>query len=358
MKLNPRQIALREFIAFIIDITIICLPLLILLNISGVIVFLILWIFYIPTAEYIFCQTMGMKLVGTKIYASLELDKISFKVVFRRHIARISIIWGVVAWLFVFFGKPMFSDYVIVHKEYYSNDESPESASISEKITNKFPFTFIILLVGFFLFAYIKNEYVQSTTWFDKELETNIVNQYIKTSNTKKEQWNNGAIKQIFELNTNNEKHGNALVFYVDGKLKEKAIYENGLLKQVESFEKDGLLLHKIICKDETNCTQITYKPNGKIDNEIDIKYLSNKSTPIFNGKWIQYHYDKQYVTRVTNYKDGKENGLSQTFREDGKLWSEVNYIDGKREGKEIIYNRDGSIFGEVFYENDREIKK
>ncbi|MGM0518755.1 MAG: hypothetical protein ACQERD_03810 [Campylobacterota bacterium] len=53
-----------------------------------------------------------------------------------------------------------------------------------------------------------------------------IVNQYIKTSNTQKEQWSNGAVKQIFELDEKNQKEGHALVFYVDGVLLHKFLLD------------------------------------------------------------------------------------------------------------------------------------
>lgn len=106
------------------------------------------------------------------------------------------------------------------------------------------------------------------------------------------------------------------------------------------------------------NCTQTSFHPNGNIDFRVDLKYPTPNANPVYHGKWTQYHYDKWYITRVTTFRDGKEHGLHQTFREDGSLWSEVNYVDGKREGRETIYNPDGSVFGEVFYENDKEVNR
>lgn len=224
--------------------------------------------------------------------------------------------------------------------------------------SNKSSYIFLLFLGLFLLFVFLKDEYKQSQAEFDKDLQTKMLNQYIKTSNTQKEQWSNGAVKQIFELDEKNQKEGHALVFYIDGVLKEKALYEQGILKQLEAFGKDGVLLHEIVCKDSQYCTQTSFHPNGNKDFMVDLKYRTPNANPVYHGKWTQYHYDKGYITSITTFQDGKEHGLNQTFRKDGSLWSEVNYMNGKREGKETVYNPDGSVFGEVFYKNDKEIQK
>lgn len=198
MNLNTKLIALKQFFAFSIDLTIVSLPLLIFLSLDSAFVFWALWAFYIPFCEYKFRQTIGMKIVGTKIYSNIDLEKVSFRVVFRRHIARISMIWGVVGWLFIFFGKPLFKDYVIVYKNYTSNDGTIESAPRVQEISNKVSYAFLILLIIAFIFAYLRDEHRQN------EIEPNTT---------------------------------------------------------IQNKEKSP----KIICKDETHCTQINYTKNGNI---------------------------------------------------------------------------------------------
>lgn len=77
--------------------------------------------------------------------------------------------------------------------------------------SNKPPYIFLLFLGLFLLFVSLKDEYKESQVEFDKDFQSKIVNQYIKTSNTQKEQWSNGAVKQIFELDEKNQKEGHEL---------------------------------------------------------------------------------------------------------------------------------------------------
>jgi len=116
-------IAIKQLFAFCIDIVIVSLVLIIYPSITSFFIFAFLWFFYIPFCEYVFGQTLGMKLVGTKIHAATKPHyPVRLISVFRRHIARISIVWGIIGWLSSFGGQ-FFKDYVIVYEDRCSHDE-------------------------------------------------------------------------------------------------------------------------------------------------------------------------------------------------------------------------------------------
>ncbi len=118
---NSKLIAFKQALAFCIDLGFVSLPLVLAPSVEMFPIFALLWFFYIPLGEYYFSQTIGMKLVGTNIYARLaDKHRISLGAVIRRHIARIGMLWGVIGWFLMFFGKPYSSDYVISDKKNYS----------------------------------------------------------------------------------------------------------------------------------------------------------------------------------------------------------------------------------------------
>ena len=111
---HAKPIAIKQAVAFCIDLSIVSLPLIIAPSKEIFPLFVLLWFCYIPLSEYYFSQTIGMKLVGTHIYASYkEKNRILFGTAVRRHIARIGFLWGVVGWFLMFLGKPYHTDYVI-----------------------------------------------------------------------------------------------------------------------------------------------------------------------------------------------------------------------------------------------------
>jgi len=118
---NAKLIAMKQTIAFCIDLFLVSLPLIIAPSIKALLIFELLWVLYIPLSEYFFSQTLGMKLIGTRIVKATDMqDHVTFKTVFRRHIARISMMWGVFGWFFLFFGEQLVKDYIIVDYKYSS----------------------------------------------------------------------------------------------------------------------------------------------------------------------------------------------------------------------------------------------
>ena len=158
MILNSNKVAIQQLFAFIIDIFLILLPLIIMTNMTGTFLFWFLWIFYIPLCEYFYGQTIGMKIVGTKIYSKLDKSKLSFKTVLRRHIGRISLVWGILGWCLLFFGKQFSNDYVIVYKNFYSLDDTVNYSNLNQKKDHETfrdklkSFIYTILFIVFVIF--------------------------------------------------------------------------------------------------------------------------------------------------------------------------------------------------------------
>lgn len=174
MKTNSKTIAIKQLFAFMIDITIVSFPLIVMTNMTGAFIFWFLWIFYIPIAEYFYSQTFGMRVLNTKIYANIDRYKLSFKTVLRRHFSRIGIVWGIVGWIWLFLGKQFSNDYVIVYKDFKSLDDSIDYSYIEEQddretFTDKlkslfyaFVFFLVIIFVIFPIVHKIENSFDNS----------------------------------------------------------------------------------------------------------------------------------------------------------------------------------------------------
>jgi hypothetical protein len=147
MMNKTQKIAIKQLIAFIIDFILIVTPLVVFSSMGslwGLNIFSFLWFFYIPFCEYYYNQTIGMRVVGTKIYGSRSgtISKLSFGAVARRQIARVSIVWGILGWIFLLFDKQLGDDYVIVYKDNHSTDIS------SHPIKSEFGFRFSFAVVA------------------------------------------------------------------------------------------------------------------------------------------------------------------------------------------------------------------
>jgi len=121
MLMSNKVLAIKQAFAFSIDLALISLPLLLAPSLEILPLFTLLWYFYIPLMEYFKSQTLGMMVVGTRIVNSNDMKShITLKTAFRRQLARVGMLWGVVGWLFLFFSKQYSTDYAIVDKNYSS----------------------------------------------------------------------------------------------------------------------------------------------------------------------------------------------------------------------------------------------
>jgi len=91
-------------------------------------------------------------------------------------------------------------------------------------------------------------------------------------------------------------------------------------------------LLEKIGLKEKI--TNVIQERNG-------IAYLPNEEEP-FTGKY-EVFYLEGHKKRVITYKNGKREGITTTWFENGQKQFEENYKDGKIEGIATFWFEDGS---------------
>ena len=73
------------------------------------------------------------------------------------------------------------------------------------------------------------------------------------------------------------------------------------------------------------------------------------------NHNWeiVQEYVENGKLFNRVNYKDGKQDGLWESFYENGKLWSRVNYKDGELDGLWESYYDSGESKVQSCYKND-----
>ena len=57
---------------------------------------------------------------------------------------------------------------------------------------------------------------------------------------------------------------------------------------------------------------------------------------------WTKWMYDNGQINELWHYKDGKRNGLTIRWDEDGQKRAEENFKDGKKDGLQFFYSEDG----------------
>jgi uncharacterized RDD family membrane protein YckC len=155
-KVRAQYLAIKQAIAFSIDLALVSLPLIIAPSIEIFPLFALLWFLYIPLGEYYFTQTVGMKIMGTHIVnANDRQSRVPLGTVLRRQIARIGMMWGVIGWLFMFVGKQYVSDYAIVDDN-YSSIEPNVDGWVEVHKNNEYKVIFFVLFL-MLLFSIIKD---------------------------------------------------------------------------------------------------------------------------------------------------------------------------------------------------------
>jgi len=104
----------RQLLAFLVDMGLMSLPVWIHPCIETVIWFMLVWFLYIPLAEYFYGRTLGMVLLKTRIFG-FDGVKVPWSAVSRRHVARISMLWGVLGWLTLITQFRIAEGYIIMH---------------------------------------------------------------------------------------------------------------------------------------------------------------------------------------------------------------------------------------------------
>ena len=140
---------MKQAFAFCIDMIIVSLPLIVAPSLESFPIFVLLWFIYIPFSEFYFSQTLGMKIVGTKILNSNDMQShIELGTALRRQIARISMMWGVVGWIFMFLGEQYISDYVVMDEK-YTSIENKQSGLVEAHQNKQYKVLFFVFVIAF-----------------------------------------------------------------------------------------------------------------------------------------------------------------------------------------------------------------
>lgn len=115
--------------------------------------------------------------------------------------------------------------------------------------------------------------------------------------------------------------------------------------KYVQNNLYDGTLDNYVNGKKEGK--SITYSENGNIERESN--YVNGRK----EGKTI-FYYENGNIKSESNYLNNELEGQSITYYENGSIKYESNYVNGKTEGKSITYYENGNIETEGNYENGR----
>jgi len=106
---------LWQALAFLIDMLVIIFPMFIYPSPWTMMSVMLMWLLYIPLAEYYYGRTLGMLAVGTRILG-LDGGHVPYSAVRRRLVARFSMVWGVVGWLSLFMHLRIAEGYIILRK--------------------------------------------------------------------------------------------------------------------------------------------------------------------------------------------------------------------------------------------------
>ena len=90
-----------------------------------------------------------------------------------------------------------------------------------------------------------------------------------------------------------------------------------------------------------TKNTETTYYSDGSIASEVI------KDTLYF------YDYDGTLMVK-SQYKDGKENGISYFFYDDGDIFSISHYKNGKKHGSSTVFFPSGEVSIKQSFKNDK----
>ncbi len=184
-----------------------------------------------------------------------------------------------------------------------------------------------------------------------------LADEQITAAKISKVMWSNDCIKQVFEHDSEGKRHGNALVFYPNGKLKEIGVYEHDALLLRKKYSRENHLIEENIIKDATHSLQINYDPKtGELETVVNVAF-NKKGDPVADGEWFEFTKDPNRFIRVTNYVNGVENGARKEYRFDGSLWITTEYKEGKRNGIEVYYAPDGKVEATKYYIDDREVQ-
>lgn len=183
-----------------------------------------------------------------------------------------------------------------------------------------------------------------------------LIREQIAAAKTTKVMWSNGCVKQVYQMDHNGKRHGNALIFYPDGKLKEIGVYQHDALFSRKKYSRENHLIEENIVKDTIHDFQIDYDPKtGEFESVINVVF-NKEGDPVADGEWFEFTKEPNRFIRVTDYVNGIENGVKREYRPDGSLWITTEYKEGKRHGIEVYFTPEGKVEMTKHYVEDKEV--
>ncbi|MEH6469104.1 MAG: hypothetical protein V7725_05780 [Porticoccus sp.] len=84
------------------------------------------------------------------------------------------------------------------------------------------------------------------------------------------------------------------------------------------------------------------------------VSYVTRTSKPV-NGIVVKYYTLNRLLALRIHYKDGKKDGLEESFYRNGRLHFRVNYKDGQEDGLTEYFHTNGQLKSRVTYKDGKE---
>jgi hypothetical protein len=101
-----------------------------------------------------------------------------------------------------------------------------------------------------------------------------------------------------------------------------------------------------------TSCSPPEVHPNKLVERN-GVTYQVNSDKP-FTGSSVRLQDDGEVRMR-TQWKDGKNDGLTETFYGNGQLRTRVNLKDGKEEGFRELFSPNGVLIERANYKDGKQ---
>ena len=179
--------------------------------------------------------------------------------------------------------------------------------------------------------------------------------------------YENGQLEEKYFMK-NGKLDGEAINYFNDGKIRNKAIFKDGIILEEEVHENNEI--KKNIFKNEEIVQQDIYTKNKIL--KATIFFLENEKTKIItyhkNGNKQEevfsinglldgeafIYYPSGKLENKSFFKDGKREGESLTYYENGKLKKKILYKNGMKNGIAIVYYENGMIEEKAYFVDDK----
>ncbi|MBQ0711814.1 MAG: hypothetical protein KBT53_02510 [Porticoccus sp.] len=84
------------------------------------------------------------------------------------------------------------------------------------------------------------------------------------------------------------------------------------------------------------------------------VSYVTRTSKPV-NGIVIKHYTLNRLLALRIHYKDGKKDGLEESFYRNGRLHFKINYKDGQEDGLTEYFHTNGQLKSRVTYRGGKE---